>query len=312
MKLRQLFGAMVALIGAAMTLMPATIGAQEVRTYFVVDVSGSPVAAMDAYANTVWSEDYTPYGERRVNAINAGDNHAWFTGGAQNEDSGLVALGNRYYDPAIGRFLSIDPVGVAADDGGNFNRYWYANNNPHKFVDPNGLWALSVDLGVIGFTIDVTTNFKWEFRAGLVGAGITLDPEDRPSRGPGLIGDCMACDESRHSEGVDIGIGFDANLGIIDGGFYKQVATDRIDKVTHSDGSESYYGYKKTFLDEHGVLTQDGRIGYDLGQADAANDRRNKGYGLGLQLDAHLTWSSEKGWSSVQAAGVTPLRDPDF
>jgi uncharacterized protein RhaS with RHS repeats len=41
----------------------------------------------------------------------------------------------RYYDPIAGRFLSIDPV---AADAGSFNRYWYANNNPYKNIDPDG------------------------------------------------------------------------------------------------------------------------------------------------------------------------------
>jgi RHS repeat-associated protein len=38
----------------------------------------------------------------------------------------------RYYDPQIGRFLSVDPVTT------NFNRYNYANNNPYRFSDPDG------------------------------------------------------------------------------------------------------------------------------------------------------------------------------
>jgi hypothetical protein len=37
----------------------------------------------------------------------------------------------------IGRFLSVDPV-TATSVGGNFNRYWYANDNPYKFKDPDG------------------------------------------------------------------------------------------------------------------------------------------------------------------------------
>jgi hypothetical protein len=45
----------------------------------------------------------------------------------------------RYYDPMIGRFLSVDPV--AASLGSNFNRYSYASNNPYKFVDPDGRQA---------------------------------------------------------------------------------------------------------------------------------------------------------------------------
>ena len=44
----------------------------------------------------------------------------------------------RYYDPVAQRFLSPDPVDVNATDGSNFNRYWYANNNPYRFRDPDG------------------------------------------------------------------------------------------------------------------------------------------------------------------------------
>ena len=49
----------------------------------------------------------------------------------------------RYYDPVIGRFYSNDPVDAVAHlsrQGGihGFNRYAYANNNPYKYIDPDG------------------------------------------------------------------------------------------------------------------------------------------------------------------------------
>ncbi len=46
----------------------------------------------------------------------------------------------RYYDPVIGRFYSNDPVGTLGHDSvtNGFNRYAYANNNPYKYVDPDG------------------------------------------------------------------------------------------------------------------------------------------------------------------------------
>ena len=44
----------------------------------------------------------------------------------------------RYYDSVIGRFLSVDPVTALTVPGVNFNRYWYGNNNPYKFTDPDG------------------------------------------------------------------------------------------------------------------------------------------------------------------------------
>src|SRR5690606_21296846 len=40
--------------------------------------------------------------------------------------------------PATARFLSVDPAPVSTTDGSNFNRYWYANNNPYRYVDPDG------------------------------------------------------------------------------------------------------------------------------------------------------------------------------
>jgi RHS repeat-associated protein len=50
----------------------------------------------------------------------------------------LVYMQQRYYDPMAGRFLSVDPVAASA---GGFNRYWYANNNPYKYIDPDGRLA---------------------------------------------------------------------------------------------------------------------------------------------------------------------------
>ena len=47
-----------------------------------------------------------------------------------------MLLGNRFYDPSIGRFLSSDP----AEDGSNW--YAYVDNSPTGFVDPEGLFHL--------------------------------------------------------------------------------------------------------------------------------------------------------------------------
>jgi uncharacterized protein RhaS with RHS repeats len=45
----------------------------------------------------------------------------------------------RYYDPVIGRFYSNDPVGWSPENPVmSFNRYLYVNNNPYKYVDPDG------------------------------------------------------------------------------------------------------------------------------------------------------------------------------
>src|SRR6478609_8865302 len=49
----------------------------------------------------------------------------------------------RYYDPALGRFISEDPIGFASQDT---NLYRYVWNSPTSFRDPSGTWGG----GVIG------------------------------------------------------------------------------------------------------------------------------------------------------------------
>lgn len=47
----------------------------------------------------------------------------------------LVAL---FAGSADARFVSSDPVQANPNTGQNFNRYWYGNNNPYRFTDPDG------------------------------------------------------------------------------------------------------------------------------------------------------------------------------
>ncbi|MGH7927351.1 MAG: RHS repeat-associated core domain-containing protein, partial [Candidatus Binatia bacterium] len=52
-----------------------------------------------------------------------------------DQESGLYYMRARYYDPAIGRFLSEDPIGIA----GGLNLYAYSGNDPVNNRDPSGL-----------------------------------------------------------------------------------------------------------------------------------------------------------------------------
>ena len=47
-------------------------------------------------------------------------------------------MNGRIYSPKLGRMLSPDPVTQAPENGQNYNRYTYANNNPLKYSDPSG------------------------------------------------------------------------------------------------------------------------------------------------------------------------------
>jgi RHS repeat-associated protein len=103
--------------------------------YQHTDALGSPVAVSDESKVVVERTAYEPYGWA---ANRASRNGPGFTGHHEDAATGLVYMQQRYYDAMAGRFLSVDPVTTNSTNGSNFNRYWYANNNPYKFTDPDG------------------------------------------------------------------------------------------------------------------------------------------------------------------------------
>jgi RHS repeat-associated protein len=103
--------------------------------YQHTDALGSPVAVTDASRAVIERSEYEPYGLLLNRVLHDGPG---FTGHVSDAATGLSYMQQRYYDPQIGRFLSVDPVTAQSDTGTNFNRYWYANNNPYRFYDPDG------------------------------------------------------------------------------------------------------------------------------------------------------------------------------
>lgn len=129
------------------------------------DHLGSASVAANKNGGHFWRETYAPYGETLLSPA-ANDNHPGFTtapAGAfsiynrspgsiiwlrqpppkhiKDKATGLNYMQARYYDPVIGRFLSVDPVGFVGSGGnpGYFNRYAYTMNDPVNMIDPDGM-----------------------------------------------------------------------------------------------------------------------------------------------------------------------------
>ena len=112
------------------------------ETYFAVaDRLGSLRRLVDPQGKLVASADYGPFGNREAGS---GLRKLSLYAGMVRDDSGLYYARQRYYDPHLARFISIDPLLGSHDLPATHDAYAYAANNPYRFRDPSGAsigWA---------------------------------------------------------------------------------------------------------------------------------------------------------------------------
>ncbi|NPU84134.1 MAG: RHS repeat-associated core domain-containing protein [Syntrophaceae bacterium] len=130
--------------------------------YYHRDHLNSSTVMTDETGARLESTEYAPYGTIRSYTGSRSVTDYRYTGKELDMETGLYYYGARYYDPMIGRFITPDPAlslyipapndNRRLPNGGVFNPvtlnpYAYANNNPMKYVDPDGLWTTPVHLG---------------------------------------------------------------------------------------------------------------------------------------------------------------------
>ncbi len=107
------------------------------NSYFpAYDGNGNVTALTDQTGAIVASYEYSPFGEllRRQGSY-ADLNPFRFSTKWADDESGLVYYGLRYYSPANGRFVNVDPIREA----GGINAYSFLSNNPINETDYLGL-----------------------------------------------------------------------------------------------------------------------------------------------------------------------------
>jgi RHS repeat-associated protein len=100
--------------------------------FILKDHLGGTSTITDGTGNVVTQQFYQPYGldDPTGSFENELDDHK-FTGQEEDTETGLYNYGARLYDPALGRFISPDPVT-------GLNKYAYCLNNPVNAIDPTG------------------------------------------------------------------------------------------------------------------------------------------------------------------------------
>lgn len=156
--------------------------------FYHTDPVGTPLAMTNASGQKVWEADYKPFGEEfSVNASKENDRR--FVGKEKDEETGLNYFGARYLSAGTGRFLAPDPVRAVNAYSGKvnlsllvepqrLNTYAYSLNNPSRYVDPDGEFA--VEIAVVGVLLVATT-------VAVVSEHISQNYEGMASSAAGLI-----------------------------------------------------------------------------------------------------------------------------
>ena len=121
--------------------------------YDHTDHLGSVGVITNSTAGVVENTIYSPFGEE----LSGGNvDVKGYTGQFDDEATGQMYYGARYYKPGIGMFVQGDPE-LKFYDPQFFNRYAYVRNNPYRFIDPTGFAACDASKGC--YSVDALDPF---------------------------------------------------------------------------------------------------------------------------------------------------------
>lgn len=108
--------------------------------YLHHDHLGTPVMATDKAGQVIWAAAYNPFGQASIVTPAATPTKPTITstlrlpGQVEDSETGLHYNYRRYYDPQTGRYVTVDPIGLA----GGANLYKFAEADPINLTDPTG------------------------------------------------------------------------------------------------------------------------------------------------------------------------------
>ena len=105
--------------------------------YYHFDGLGSVVALTDSAGAKVSSYTYDEFGVLKQSTGQSWNNFE-YTSSIHDASPGLYLMGSRYYDPALGRFITQDTWGGNVYDPWTKNLYAYGRGNPVTYIDPTG------------------------------------------------------------------------------------------------------------------------------------------------------------------------------
>ncbi len=147
-------------------------GTTTTQAYLFTDHLGSVDTITDESGTILQSMSFSAWGERRLPANwndmtlptvrqqMDGYTNRGYTGHEMVDAFGIINMGGRLYDAALGRVLQADPFVQDPSNTQSFNRYTYVFNNPLSYTDPSGYFSLRSALGfVVGLVLSIVNPF---------------------------------------------------------------------------------------------------------------------------------------------------------
>jgi RHS repeat-associated protein len=155
-------------------------GAGPQTSYYGYDSHGNVTYLTDGSGAVTDTYDYDAWGNV-VARTGTTPNTRTYAGEELDSAIGLFNLRARYYDAAVGRFMSIDPLVSIYPQRGAFSaRHAYAENDPVNLFDPLGLMALEYKAVQDRAKRDTAWVYKFVHK-GMCYIGITVDIGTRSS-----------------------------------------------------------------------------------------------------------------------------------
>lgn len=170
---------------------PLAESASGATDYYEADGLGSITSLTNGTGTIAQTYTYDSFGNV-THSTGTLVNPLQYTARDFDSETGLSYYRARYYDPAYGRFISEDPMGLRMLNTEE-NPYIYVRNSPIGKIDPFGLWEVEIGGGDgLGMLIKFGHN-SGQWNIGVypgVGSGLfgSYDPTDQGCRSPGFYG----------------------------------------------------------------------------------------------------------------------------
>jgi len=297
----------------------ARVNPDGTKYFYHPDHLGSTTLITNSSGNVVENTYYSPYGE----ILGGGSKDVKLYTGQMKDFPCQYYYGKRYFAPCLGIFIQPDTIIKNMYNPQNLNRYSYVLNNPYKYIDYSGLWAIQLGasfsgvLGIAGGTagrgLVISYNNRQGFQLGsytIGGGGIA------GGGGVTITGDISFTPDAqsiKDIEGWSESAGFKFAGGLAIGFEYSRPSDNKKSSLTHTwHFGGGYQAEAHTFVTYTKVVDIRDTDNYFSDSYSQILNQLMLKYLETLEKSKENKYSSGYSWNKIQRQNIfyTPFDNP--